>query len=82
MSEDMSGNIINKKMLEYDNAVYKTFNSDDGKKVLDYLKKNYLLRSTYSHDPYEIVYFEGQRNLILTIVNTIERIDNPQTEEL
>jgi hypothetical protein len=82
MSEDMSGDIINKKMIEYDNAVYSAFNTGDGKKVLDYLKKNHLLRSNFSSDPYQMAFWEGQRSIVLTIVNTIERIDNPQTEEL
>ncbi len=48
------------------------FGSEDGKKVLhDLMKSSGMLDSIFSNDPQEHAYNEGQRNMVLRILRTI-----------
>lgn len=52
----------------------RTFESDDGKVVLEDLKKRCSFYQTTHQpgDPYESAFLEGQRFVMLTIINFIE----------
>jgi hypothetical protein len=59
------------------NEVYnKLFNTPEGKKVIDDLcKQHYIHNSTYNRDgsEYETVYREGQRRVVLRILNILKK---------
>jgi hypothetical protein len=50
----------------------RTFETDDGEKVLAYLESRFhLTTSTFSSDPTETAYREGQRTVVLLIKNML-----------
>ena len=64
-------------MMEIDDLqrIYRAvFTTDDGAKVLDYLKKRFgLYKSTHvPGDPHESAFYEGQRNAMLIILRMLE----------
>lgn len=49
------------------------FESEHGKRVLyDLMQKHNVLKSTFSENPHEMAYKEGQRKVILDILSTIK----------
>lgn len=71
----------NKKRKEYEDAVFRTFTTETGKKVLDELVKEYIFRANTSNDPYILAMFEGQKSIVLEVYNIVERMKNPQKLE-
>lgn len=50
----------------------RAFETDDGEKVLEYLESRFhLTTSTFSSDPTETAYREGQRTVVLLIKNML-----------
>lgn len=63
-------------------AYKNVFSSVQGKEVLDDLIKScYLLSPTFSKDPYETAFKEGQRNVVLKILQLLE-VDLNKVEEM
>lgn len=74
-----------RQMRELALAYKRTFDSDDGKKVLhDLMKSCHIMTSTFNTDPYETHYNEGARSVILRILKTVnvnmDDIDNMITK--
>ena len=53
-----------------------TFDSNEGQQVLADLKSAYYHRSSYDTCPYETAYKEGQRAVIIRIINLIKEQKN------
>ncbi len=49
-----------------------TFSSPEGAQVFADLKTAYYKRGSYSKDPYETAYREGQRSVLIRILNFME----------
>lgn len=49
-----------------------TFNTPEGIKVLADLTSAYYRRGSFSKDPYETAYREGQRSVLIRIKNNLE----------
>ena len=49
-----------------------TFNSKEGERVLADLTSGYYHRSSFSKDPYETAFKEGQRAVIVRILNLLK----------
>ena len=49
-----------------------TFDTPEGMKVIADLKTAYYKRGSYSKDPYETAYREGQRSVLIRILNFME----------
>ena len=61
-----------KKIADIIVQYQKTFDTDEGKAVLlDLIKSCGILTTTYSNDPYETAYREGERSVVLRILKTI-----------
>ena len=53
-------------------AYWRTFNSEDGEQVLSDLKKRFAFETTtFSGDPYQSAFNEGQRAAVLLIVRML-----------
>lgn len=65
-------------------AKYKSlFTTEDGLAVLDDLKRRFHVNgTTFSTDPHEIAYNEGQRTVILFILAQMDDLPKQITEEL
>lgn len=61
-------------------AYRKVFGSEEGKQVLEDLKKRYLLRSSMHDNPQRTAFFEGERNVVLLILATIN-VDEKTLQE-
>jgi len=60
------------KLDELKLAYRRTFNTDDGEQVLSDLKKRFAFETTtFSGDPYQSAFNEGQRAAILLIVRML-----------
>ena len=60
------------KLNELKLAYRRTFNTDDGEQVLSDLKKRFAFETTtFSGDPYQSAFNEGQRAAILLIVRML-----------
>jgi len=65
------------KDLKEIESIYKiTFESPEGLKVLADLKSAYYHRSSFKNDPYETAYREGQRSVLIRIINLIKENKN------
>ena len=53
-----------------------TFNSKEGERVLADLTSAYYHRSSFSKDPYETAFKEGQRAVIVRILNLLKEDNN------
>ena len=53
-----------------------TFGSKEGERVIADLKSAYYKRSSFSKDTNEMAYREGQRSVIIRIINLIEEEKN------
>jgi hypothetical protein len=61
-----------KKVEELKLAYRRTFNTDDGARVLSDLKTRFGFEATtFSGDPYETAFNEGQRAAVLLIVRML-----------
>jgi len=60
------------KLDELKLAYRRTFNTDDGEQVLSDLKKRFAFETTtFSGDPYQSAFNEGQRAAVLLIVRML-----------
>lgn len=60
------------KVEELKLAYRRTFNNDDGQQVLSDLKKRFAFETTtFSGDPYQSAFNEGQRAAVLLIVRML-----------
>ncbi|NIQ91453.1 MAG: hypothetical protein GWN93_21580 [Deltaproteobacteria bacterium] len=60
------------KIDELKLAYRRTFNTDDGEQVLSDLKKRFAFETTtFSGDPYQSAFNEGQRAAVLLIVRML-----------
>jgi hypothetical protein len=62
------------KLLKGDYST--TFNTPEGLRVLEDLKHAYYHRISFSRDPYATAYNEGQRAVIIRIINLISKEEN------
>ena len=53
-----------------------TFDSKEGERVIADLKSAYYKRSSFSKDTNEMAYREGQRSVIIRIINLLEEEKN------
>jgi len=53
-----------------------TFASKEGETVLADLKSAYYHRSSYSNNPYETAYREGQRSVLIRVINLMKENKN------
>ena len=53
-----------------------TFSSKEGEKVLADLTSAYYHRSSFKENPYETAYREGQRSVLIRIINLIKENKN------
>ena len=68
-----------KKVEELKLSYRRTFNSDDGAVVLSDLKTRFGFETTtYSDNPYESAFNEGQRAAVLLIVRMLTEGKEPQ----
>ena len=69
-----------KKLEETKLAYRRTFNTDDGKQVLDDLKKRFAFETTtfVSGDPHQSAFQEGQRAAVLLIVRMLSEEQEPR----
>jgi len=68
-----------KKVEELKLAYRRTFNSDEGAVVLSDLKTRFGFETTtYSDNPYESAFNEGQRAAVLLIVRMLTEGKEPQ----
>lgn len=57
----------------------RTFNTDDGQVVLEDLKKRFAFETTtFSDNPYQSAFNEGQRSAVLSIVRMLTEGKEPQ----
>jgi len=57
----------------------RTFNTDDGQVVLEDLKKRFAFETTtFSDNPYQSAFNEGQRSAVLSIVRMLAEGKEPQ----
>ncbi len=68
-----------KKIDDLKLAYRRTFNTDDGEQVLSDLKTRFGFETTtYSDNPYETAFNEGQRAAVLLIVRMLTEGKEPQ----
>ena len=68
-----------KKLEDLKLAYRRKFNTEDGEQVLDDLKNRFGFEATtFSHDPYETAFNEGQRATVLLIVRMLSEEKEPQ----
>ena len=53
-----------------------TFDTKEGKRVFDDLKSAYYHRGSYQKDPHETAFREGQRSVIIRIINLMKEDKN------
>ena len=58
----------------------KVFSSEEGQQVLEDLKKRYMLRSSMNDNPQRTAFFEGERNVVLLILATLN-VDDKTLKE-
>lgn len=66
------------KMLypdELAKTVYSVFTTEQGKELLSYLEDNYLKVSSFSKDPIEMAFKEGQRSIVLDFIHDMEKVN-------
>jgi hypothetical protein len=68
-----------KKIEDLKLSYRRTFNTDDGETVLRDLKSRFGFEATtFSGDPYETAFNEGQRAAVLLIVRMLSEEKEPQ----
>jgi hypothetical protein len=70
----MADNDDELKQLKKDYQI--TFSSKEGERVLADITSAYYHRSSFKNDPYETAYREGQRSVIIRVINLIEENKN------
>lgn len=76
--------MITEQQLIDSRAKYKAaFTTEDGIAVLQDLKKRFHINTTtFSSDPHEIAYNEGQRTVVMFIISQLEDLPDRALEEL
>jgi len=64
--------MIDAELKDIKKIYLSTFASMEGETVLADLQSAYYHRSSFSKDPYETAYREGQRSVIIRILNLLE----------
>ena len=68
-----------KQLEELKLAYRRTFNTDDGQRVLSDLKSRFGFEATtFTGDPYQTAFNEGQRAALLLIVRMLSEGKEPQ----
>jgi len=68
-----------KELEELKLAYRRTFNTDDGERVLSDLKTRFSFEATtFSDNPYQSAFNEGQRAAVLLIVRMLTERKDPQ----
>jgi len=62
----------NKEHKQLKTDYQSTFDTKEGKRVLDDLKSAYYHRGSFCKDPHETSFREGQRSVIIRIINLIK----------
>ena len=63
--------MIDEELKDIKKIYLSTFASMEGETVLADLQSAYYRRSSFSKDPYETAYREGQRSVIIRILNLL-----------
>lgn len=63
---------LDKELKELKGNYQTTFNTKEGEQTLADLESAYYHRGSYSKDPYETAYREGQRSVIIRIKNLMK----------
>ena len=72
---------MNEQIEELKLAYRRTFNTEDGQKVMRDLKSRFGFEvTTFSSDPYETAFNEGQRAACLLIVRMLSETKEPNNE--
>ena len=72
---------MNKEIEELKLAYRRTFNTEDGAQVLRDLKRRFSFETTtFSSDPYETAFNEGQRAALLLIIRMLSDQKELQNE--
>lgn len=72
---------MNKQIEELKLAYRRTFNTEDGEHVLRDLKRRFSFETTtFSNDPYETAFNEGQRAAMLLIIRMLSDQKEPNNE--
>ena len=61
-----------KQLKQLEGDYQTTFNTKEGERVLADLESAYYHRSSFSKDPYETAFKEGQRAVIVRILNLLK----------
>jgi hypothetical protein len=78
--EETKGDKIARRQVARVMDYKRTFNSEQGKRVLyDLFSAHYMLGSSFSKDPHEIAFREGQRQVLLRILTILKT--NPEEME-
>ena len=64
--------MIDEELKDIKKIYLSTFACMEGETVLADLQSAYYRRSSFSKDPYETAYREGQRSVIIRILNLLE----------
>lgn len=68
-----------KQLEELKLAYRRTFNTDDGAIVMEDLKKRFAFETTtFSDNPYQSAFNEGQRSAVLSIVRMLAEEKEPK----
>ena len=62
------------KQLKQDYQI--TFSSKEGERVLADITSAYYHRSSFKNDPYETAYREGQRSVLIRVINLMKENKN------
>jgi hypothetical protein len=68
MKDKTSDEELKRQKIDY----FITFSSKEGERVLADLTSAYYHRSSFSKDPYETAFKEGQRAVIVRIINLLK----------
>lgn len=67
--------MLNKRQRDFNKALYTVFNTDSGKRVLAYLKDDYLNVSPVGQTPEMTYYNAGQQDLIRLLIKSVKTPD-------
>tara|TARA_R100000315_G_C5130454_1_gene74556 strand:+ start:346 stop:579 length:234 start_codon:yes stop_codon:yes gene_type:complete len=77
MTDEYNHNLDkNYKTLQSDYLT--TFNTKEGERVLEDLKKAYYHRTSFNSEPYTTAFNEGQRAVVIRIINLITKESNDE----
>jgi hypothetical protein len=63
---------VSKRLKEYKDCCNRVFNTEDGKRLLVYLKQDHVDRTCFSKDTNETFYKLGQREFVQSLIKFIK----------